>query len=59
MKIVVGSHDIYYAAQPNFIEEYFNKILLIKLRWPNIPEDIQFPGDISGPIMKKSDILGN
>lgn len=33
--------------------------MLIKLRWPSIPEHIEFAGEISGPIMKKSDILGN
>lgn len=44
MKIVVGNHDLFFAAQPNFIEEYFNKILLIKLRWPSIPEHIEFAG---------------
>lgn len=37
LKVVIGFEDMYFAASPSVIGNYFCKIILIKSKWGNIP----------------------
>lgn len=59
MKVVVANQDILLAAPSNLIREYFILGVLARAHINQMPIMPEFLGEMSGPILKKSEFLGN